>query len=135
MRCRMGEAAQTGAVTLDVLPVGPRGAVAVVKVMGEIDLRTADQLKTGLLRVVESGYGRVVVDFEGVRFCDATGLGALVAAHNRLVAAGGGLRLARVRPAQRRIFHITGLDRLFALHESIEEAVRGGHAPTTATQG
>lgn len=134
MRCLMGEAAQTGAVMLEIMPLTPRGPVAVVKVTGEIDLRTADQLKIGLLGVVESGFGRIIVDFEGVRFCDATGLGALVAAHNRLVAAGGGLGLARVRPAQRRIFRITGLDRLFTLHESVEEAVHGGHAPSTATQ-
>lgn len=134
MRCLMGETAQAGVVTLEVLPVPPSGAVAVVTVTGEIDLRTADQLKIGLLGVVDSGFGRIIVDFEGVRFCDATGLGALVAAHNRLVAAGGGLHLARVRPAQRRLFHITGLDRLFTMHESVEEAVRGGHARSTATQ-
>lgn len=134
-RCRIGEAAPPGTVTLEVVAAGPQGGVAVVRVSGEIDLWTGEQFRAGLFAVVEAGFGRIIVDFEGVRFCDATGLGALVAAYNRLDGSGDGLRLACVRPAQRRLFRITGLDRLFALHESVEEALREGRAPSTATQG
>jgi anti-anti-sigma factor len=109
--------------------------VAVIKVAGEIDLRTARTVRTGLVDVAEAGFRRIVVDFEQVRFCDATGLGALVAAHNRLHADGGELRLARVQAAQRRIFRITGLDRLFTLHESVEDAVGEGRTPTASPLG
>ncbi len=134
-RCRLGSDVPGGNVTLDVRTAGPRGDVAVVAVSGEIDLRTAEEVRSGLLTVVDAGFGRIIVDFDGVRFCDATGLGVLGAVRNRLEGPGPRVCLARVRPAQRRLFRITGLDRLFALHDSVEDAVRDGHAPSTAAQG
>ncbi len=97
--------------------------LAVLKVAGEIDLRTADQLRIGLMDRAEAGFRNIVLDFQQVRFCDATGLGALVAAHNTLARQGGGLRLAGVRPAQRRLFRITGLDRALRLHDTVPAAV------------
>jgi anti-anti-sigma factor len=122
-------------VSLEVTTAGQGGRVAVIKLAGEIDLRTARTVRTGLVDVAEAGFRRIVVDFEQVRFCDATGLGALVAAHNRLRADGGELRLAGVQAAQRRIFRITGLDRLFTLHESVEDAVGEGRTPTASPLG
>jgi anti-sigma B factor antagonist len=134
-RCAVRPADTPQAVTLDVSTAGPQGHTAVVKVSGEIDLRTAQALKTGLLDLVQAGFGRIVVDFGDVRFCDATGLGALVAAQNRLAPDAGGLRLAGVRPAQRRLFGITGLDRLFVLYDNVEEAVREDRPSTAAPRG
>jgi anti-sigma B factor antagonist len=134
-RCRDNAEEPSQAVNLDVTTAGPGGRVAVITVTGEIDLRTAQTVRAGLLDVADAGFRRIVVDFQSVRFCDATGLGALVAAHNRLRAEGGELRLAGVRAAQRRILRITGLDRLFTLHESVEDAVGEGRAPTTSPLG
>src|SRR5260370_9806684 len=101
------------AVMLEVSTAGPQGHTAVVKVSGEIDLRTAQALKTGLLDLAQAGFRRIVVDFGDVRFCDATGLGALVAAQNRLAPDAGGLRLAGGRPAHRPAFGVTRLHLLF----------------------
>jgi anti-sigma B factor antagonist len=123
------------AVSLEITTAGPGGRVAVITVAGEIDLRTARTVRTGLIDVADAGFRCIVVDFQQVRFCDATGLGALVAAHNRLRSDGGELRLARVRAAQRRIFRITGLDRLFTLHDSVEDAVGEGRSPTASPRG
>ncbi|MFV2176096.1 STAS domain-containing protein [Actinomadura sp. LOL_016] len=95
---------------------------AVVTVSGEIDLHTADTLRARLVSLHASGLRRLVVDFAGVLFCDATGLGALVAVHNEITADGGRIALARVRPAQRRLLRITGLHRLFTVHNDPDEA-------------
>ncbi|GAA2090664.1 STAS domain-containing protein [Actinomadura alba] len=124
-----------GDATLNVTVLGRYGEVVVAEVSGEIDLRTAETLRTRLLELADVGFGRIVVDFGHVRFCDATGLGVLVAVRNRLRGRGGDLRLARVRPPQRRIFRITGLDRLFALHDSVEDAISEGQAPTAPSLG
>ncbi|WP_241661462.1 STAS domain-containing protein [Thermomonospora catenispora] len=99
----------------------------VAHVAGEIDLRTAQLLRTRLIEIgrelTAAGAARLVVDFADVAFCDASGLGALVGAHNDLRTRGGELALARVRPAQRRLFQVTGLDRLFGLYDTVAEAV------------
>ncbi|MFI6520801.1 STAS domain-containing protein [Spirillospora sp. NPDC050679] len=91
------------------------GETAVAAVTGEIDLRTADVLRARLIELHDAGFRTLVVDFAGVPFCDATGLGALVAVHNHLSERGGRIRLSRVRPAQLRLLRITGLHRLFPI--------------------
>ncbi|MEU6041799.1 MULTISPECIES: STAS domain-containing protein [Actinomadura] len=105
---------------------------AVVTVEGEIDLGTAETLRAELFALHAAGRRGLVVDFAGVRFCDASGLGALVAAHNRVTADGGRVHLARVRPQQARLLSITGLDRLFPSHDDLAEAVAAARASTAS---
>ena len=116
---------------LEVIPTVVRGDTAVVEVKGEIDLRTADALRARLVEVHASGPLRLVVDFTAVPFCDAAGLGALVAAHNQIAAGGGEIVLAGLRPAQRRLLYITGLHRLFPVHENVSGALAAHDSPTT----
>ena len=85
---------------------------AVVELRGEIDVHTVGELRAILLALAGEGRPNIVADFAGVHFCDAAGLGALVAVNNRVTENGGALRLVGVRPAQRRILQITRLDRL-----------------------
>lgn len=94
---------------------------AVVAVGGEIDVRTAGELRAVLIDLADEGRVHLVADFAAVRFCDAAGLGALVAARNRLRERGGTLRLTGVRPAQHRILRVTGLDEVFRPHEGAGE--------------
>jgi anti-anti-sigma factor len=100
----------------------------VTEVAGEIDLRTGAILRKRLFELTDAGFGFIIIDFDGVRFCDAAGLGVLVAVHNRLRDRGGAISLARVRPAQRRLFGVAGLDRLFALYDNVPDAVRAHRA-------
>jgi anti-sigma B factor antagonist len=115
-RCQMGGRAMAATV------VRRYGAVAVVAIGGEIDVQTAGRLRADLLRLADSGHIHLVVDFGAVSFCDAAGLGALVAVGNRLREKGGTLCLAGVRPAQRRILRITRLDALFPTYDTVDEA-------------
>lgn len=119
------------AVNLKVTPMADLGGAVVVQVAGEIDMRSAPLLRERLTEASdEAGGGDVIADFAAVEFCDATGLGALVAVQNRFADRGARLRLARVRPAQRRILRITRLDGPFLLHEAEAEAIGLTGAPT-----
>ncbi|RFU37373.1 anti-sigma factor antagonist, partial [Actinomadura logoneensis] len=103
------------------------GTTTVVAVAGEIDLRTADALRARLTDLAGLNGGPacadLVIDFGGVRFCDASGIGVLVALRNALGAHGGRVRLARVRPAQLRLLRVVGLDARFPLHGDVDDAV------------
>jgi anti-anti-sigma factor len=136
LRCRAGaprparDRAAGGAPPLagadgcfEIEAVRAEGDAAVAAVRGEIDVRTADVLRARLTELHSRGHRNLVVDFTEVAFCDAAGLGALVAVHNRVSADGGGVRLAGVRPAQRKLLRITGLHRVFGLHEDVEGAL------------
>ncbi|WP_141961076.1 STAS domain-containing protein [Actinoallomurus bryophytorum] len=99
------------------------GRTAVVEVAGEIDVHTSGELRTVLMALADEGGVHIVADFTGVRFCDAAGLGALVAVNNRTRGNGGSLSLTGVRPAQRRILQITRLDHLFRSDDSVDGAI------------
>src|SRR5689334_6766234 len=106
----------------------------VLEVGGEIDVYTAPQLRERLIALVEEGARQVVVDLGRVEFLDSTGLGVLVGALKRLRGVNGDLSLVCAQERLLKIFRITGLDRVFTIHESIDVATgSGGSAPGTST--
>lgn len=93
-----------------------QGNQAIVTVSGEIDLYTAPRLQGELTAVLGGGRPvRIVVDMSGVEFCDSTGMNVLLAAMKRAREHGGGLDLASLRPAVRKILQVTGLDSVFTV--------------------
>ncbi|HEX2235493.1 MAG TPA: anti-sigma factor antagonist [Actinomycetota bacterium] len=95
---------------------------AVVDVKGEIDVYTAPKLREKLIELVSEGSYNVVVNLEGVDFLDSTGLGVLVGALKRVKAHDGSLALVCTQDKILKIFKITGLTKVFPIHDSIDEA-------------
>ncbi|MEU9020379.1 STAS domain-containing protein [Actinomadura sp. NPDC048394] len=92
-----------------------------VLVAGELDILTAARLEDLLTEIVETGSPRVEIDARDLTFCDATGLGTLVAVDEVAVRHGGGLTLTNAQPLLRRILRITGLHRRFPVDERTED--------------
>jgi anti-sigma B factor antagonist len=105
----------------------------VLEVGGEIDVYTAEKLRGRLRDIINSGEKHVVVDLSKVEFLDSTGLGVLVGANRRLQARDGS-SLDLVCPHERllKVFRITGLDSVFQIHASVEDATKGGAAARAA---
>ncbi len=102
----------------------------VIKLGGEVDLYTAPEFKERMVQVIEDGKKRVVVDLSKATFIDSTTLGVLVGGIKRLRPSGGSLALVCTDQNITKIFEITGLDRVFPIHKSRDEALadRGGAA-------
>lgn len=98
------------------------GGYTVVEVRGEVDIHTAASLRERLVEVIDGGADQVVVDLRGVDFLDSTGLGVLIGALKRLRLAGGDLVLVCDSEKLLKVFRITALDRVFALHDTVEAA-------------
>jgi anti-sigma B factor antagonist len=94
----------------------------VVKVTGEVDVYTSPQLKLSLLAAVSDACPVVIVDLDGVGFIDSSGLGVLVGALRRAREADGDLRIVSGRDTVVKIFRITGLDRVFPVYTTLDEA-------------
>ena len=60
---------------------------------------------------------------EKVGFLDSTGLGVLVGGLKRVRAHDGSLDLACTREQILKIFRITGLTKVFGIHDSVDEAI------------
>jgi anti-sigma B factor antagonist len=95
----------------------------VVAVHGDVDLFTAPELKERILEVIERGRTRIVVDLTGATSIDSTTLGVLIGAVKRLRLRDGDLAVAARDPMIVRTFEITGLDEVFGVLSSREEAV------------
>jgi anti-sigma B factor antagonist len=99
------------------------GGYPVVAVSGEVDVYSAPTLKQSITDLLASGASTVVVDLSGVAFLDSTGLGALVEARSATSDAGGALPLVCSHERIIKLFTITGLDEVFAIHPTVDEAV------------
>ena len=101
----------------------PEPNTAVIGLKGEVDLYTCPELKQELLRVIGAGALLVVVDLTETTFIDSTGLGVLVRGVERLNTEGGRLAVVCVDPNMVKVFEVTGLDRVFSIYASREEAL------------
>jgi len=95
----------------------------VISLAGEVDLYTAPEFKQQLLEVIGQGGKQVIVDFTTTTFIDSTTLGVLVGGVKRLRTNDGQLSLVCSDRNITKIFEITGLDRVFTISETRDEAV------------
>ena len=99
------------------------GDTYVISLAGEVDLYTAPEFKQQLLDVISQGARNVVVDFSNTTFIDSTTLGVLVGGVKRLRTNDGQLSLVCSDRNITKIFEITGLDRVFTIYATRDEAV------------
>ncbi|MBM9464108.1 STAS domain-containing protein [Aeromicrobium sp. YIM 150415] len=112
-------------LTLTERPAPPHHIIAVE---GEIDVYTAPKFREAVVAAIDAGHTRLVVDIENVAFLDSTGLGVLVGALKRVRAEDGSLDIICTSDRLLRIFSITGLDKVFGLHESYEALAQADSA-------
>jgi anti-sigma B factor antagonist len=98
------------------------GEACLVTVAGEVDVYTSPALKGRLVEVIDAGCGRLVVVLDGVGFIDSSGLGVLVGALRRMKERGDDMQIVCTREQVLKIFRITGLDKVFPIVATIEEA-------------
>jgi anti-sigma B factor antagonist len=97
----------------------------VVSVRGEIDLFTAPEFKQHVSAPIDAGVATVVVDLSRTTFIDSSSLGVLIGAHRRLKLRGGTLAIVCANDAIVKTFRITGLDGVFTLVGSLDDALDG----------
>jgi anti-sigma B factor antagonist len=97
----------------------------VVAVTGEIDLFTAPEFKQRMSRPIDEGVRRLVVDLSNTTFIDSSSLGVLIGAHRRLKQRNGSLVVVCDNDTIVKTFKITGLDGVFTLVRSLDDALDG----------
>jgi anti-sigma B factor antagonist len=105
-----------------VLGVEEVGTAYVVRLGGELDLYNAAQVRAALVDACAQAPERIVVDLGEVEFLDSTALSVLIETRARMNNRGG-LMLAAPGLETRRALQISGLDKLFAVHDTVAEAL------------
>lgn len=101
---------------------------------GELDIATTDELRrrlTDALSAVDGGV-RLVVDLTRLDFCDASGLGALLAARETAERLGAKVRLAITEGRVLRVIRLTQLDRVLPVYPTVRAAVSATDAEVDA---
>lgn len=97
--------------------------MGIIRLTGEVDIYTAPEFKQTMLELLEGGAVSLVVDLSGVTFIDSTALGVLIGGVRRVRGAGGGMALVVTSRPVQRVLAITGLDRVFTMHETLQAAL------------
>lgn len=96
---------------------------SVIDLEGEVDVYTAPEVKKNIISLLEQGERHVIVNLTAVDYLDSTALGVLIGGLKRLREHDGTLDLICPNPRIRRIFEITGLDKIFDIYDTEEEAL------------
>jgi anti-sigma B factor antagonist len=99
-----------------------REGAVIVHLVGELDLYNAPAVRLALLELASEQPDRLVIDLGGVDFIDSTALGVLIETRTKLDNRGGFI-LAAPGLETRRALQISGLDKLFTVHETVPEAL------------
>jgi anti-sigma B factor antagonist len=97
------------------------GGKTVLQVIGDIDLVSTDYLRTELLSAVE--HGTVVLDLDGVAFCDSSGLRVLLEAARRAKTYGAAFRLAAPTAPVERLLDLTRADQVLEVFPDVDSAL------------
>jgi anti-sigma B factor antagonist len=96
-----------------------------IELSGEVDLYSAPEFKDLVTKAIDHGKQRLVVDMSGATFIDSTTLGVLMSGAKRLNPGGGAVELICADERILKTFRITGLDRVFRIYDTRDEALDG----------
>lgn len=103
------------------VPEVPRASL--VKVSGAIDAKTVLSFQEQLEELQKGGNNRFILDMDGIKYVNSTGLGTLVNVADNLENAGGGIALVKIHPKVKVVFDMLGLNAFFKIFETKEEAM------------
>jgi anti-sigma B factor antagonist len=117
------------------LKIGGLGGHAVVALQGELDLANVPAVASHLIAAAAACGPSVIVDLAGLEFIDCCGLGVLVRALKWTRKSGGDLLLAAPQQHVRRLLRLTGLNGVFSVYSSLEQAVSGAKLAQPVSAG
>ena len=100
-----------------------KDGIEVIDVRGEIDIYTAPRLRELLIDLVSKNSYQLIVNMDKVGFPGSTGLGVLVGGLKRVRAHDGSLDLVCTQERILKIFQITGLTKVFGIHQTVNQAI------------
>ena len=97
--------------------------VAIIDILGEIDLYNSPKIKDALLEKVNLGFKNIIINLGDVTYIDSSGIGTLIFCRTSLNQNSGALRIIKIRDSVKRIFELTKLNSFFTIFEDENEAL------------
>ncbi len=100
-----------------------RGDIKIIDLHGRLDASTSPGVEKQLLALVAQGQVRIVFDLSGLSYISSLGLRVLMVVAKQVHTGGGKLALATLNDSVREIFSLAGFTQLFAVFQTVDEAV------------
>ena len=111
-------ARQEGKQAMEISREEKDGAV-VVRLTGEVDMRSSPELREELLGVTRTQPPRVIVSLEHVRYIDSSGIATLIECFKNVHRYGGRFRLVGVNEDVYPVFELAHLTEVFDLRRDV----------------
>lgn len=100
------------------------GDILIVRLEGELDHHTADQLRGQMEgKINEDEVHHVLLSLKNLHFMDSSGLGVILGRYKQIKAVGGDLIVCSINPVIYRLFELSGLFKIIKVKETEEEAL------------
>lgn len=109
---------------MDFLRIKNNDVVLVQVNLVRASLKEVDQFRDILMKDIQSGEKKFVVDLSKCEFVDSTFLGTLVISLKRLTAFGGDIKLVGFQPAVSSMLELTRMNKVFESFTSSEVAIK-----------
>ena len=93
-------------------------------VIDKLDTHIAPSLKSELVLIAGNGEKNIVLDLSNCRYCDSSGLSAILVANRLCKNANGIFVLAGLQTAVERLITISQLDTVLNIAKTVEEAIK-----------
>ncbi|TCS93465.1 anti-sigma F factor antagonist [Hazenella coriacea] len=105
------------------LQVHRRHHILIVRLSGELDHHTAEQVRNTIESELDSGMTHLVLNLANLEFMDSSGLGVILGRYKRVSQLGGKMALCSIRPSIFRLMEMSGLFKILPIFEDEDSAV------------
>jgi stage II sporulation protein AA (anti-sigma F factor antagonist) len=99
--------------------------VLCIRLSGELDHHTTDELRSKTTRAIESHDIRhIVLNLEHVSFMDSSGLGVILGRYKQIKQVNGEMVVCAISPPIQRLFDMSGLFKIIRLEPTEENALQ-----------
>lgn len=113
----MNDPAASDQKSLDIATAENDGTY-VVRLLGELDMSSCEAVDQALQAAEQTSAARILLDIEGLKFIDSSGLQVILRAKRRSDAGGKRLRVTRGKGHVADMFRLTALDMTLPFAES-----------------
>lgn len=98
--------------------------ILVVRLSGELDHHTADQVREQVSQAIEEKQVRhLILNLENLSFMDSSGLGVILGRYKQMKQANGEMIICSVSPSIERLLDMSGLYKIIRIDPSEEQAL------------
>ena len=101
-----------------------RNGVSLLIVRGDLDAKSASELKPEIVKIGDSNAKKVVVDLDQLTLIDSSGVGVLISLFKRVRSGGGQVCFAGVQAQPKEVFRLLRLDRSLDICATVEDALK-----------